>query len=61
MKRNKWKLNIEGMCFAKCKSGNSNVCWAAASAGKNLGTMSVDAFIDLVKSAVAERGRYIVE
>ena len=29
--------------------------------GKNLGTMSVDAFIDLVKSAVAERGRYIVE
>ncbi len=28
---------------------------------KNLGTMSVDAFIDLVKSAVAERGRYIVE
>ncbi|MDO4222485.1 MAG: threonine--tRNA ligase [Acinetobacter sp.] len=29
--------------------------------GKNLGTMSVEAFIDLVKSAVAERGRYIVE
>ncbi|GAA5019286.1 threonine--tRNA ligase [Acinetobacter puyangensis] len=29
--------------------------------GKNLGTMSIDAFIDLVKSAVAERGRYIVE
>lgn len=29
--------------------------------GKNLGTMSIDAFVDLVKSAVAERGRYIVE
>ena len=29
--------------------------------GKNLGTLSVDAFIDLVKAAVAERGRYIVE
>ncbi|MEB3767452.1 threonine--tRNA ligase [Acinetobacter sp. MD2] len=29
--------------------------------GTNLGTMSIDAFIDLVKSAVAERGRYIVE
>ena len=29
--------------------------------GQNLGTMSVDAFIDLVKVAVAERGRYIVE
>ena len=29
--------------------------------GKNLGTMSIDAFIDLVKVAVAERGRYIVE
>ncbi|MFB2537705.1 MULTISPECIES: threonine--tRNA ligase [unclassified Acinetobacter] len=29
--------------------------------GKNLGTMSIDAFIDLVESAVAERGRYIVE
>lgn len=29
--------------------------------GKNLGTMSVEAFIDLVKSAIAERGRYIVE
>ena len=29
--------------------------------GKNLGTMSIDAFIDLVKAAVAERGRYIVE
>ncbi|WP_445116445.1 threonine--tRNA ligase [Acinetobacter sp. WZC-1] len=29
--------------------------------GKNLGTMSIDAFIDLVKTAVAERGRYIVE
>ncbi|MGL3044372.1 MULTISPECIES: threonine--tRNA ligase [unclassified Acinetobacter] len=29
--------------------------------GKNLGTMSIDAFVDLVKTAVAERGRYIVE
>lgn len=29
--------------------------------GKNLGTMSIDAFVDLVKVAVAERGRYIVE
>lgn len=29
--------------------------------GKNLGTMSIDAFIDLVQSAVAERGRHIVE
>ncbi|WP_139850950.1 threonine--tRNA ligase [Acinetobacter pullicarnis] len=29
--------------------------------GTNLGTMSIDAFIDLVKAAVAERGRYIVE
>ncbi|RZG77424.1 threonine--tRNA ligase [Acinetobacter sp. WCHAc060025] len=29
--------------------------------GKNLGTMSIDAFVDLVKAAVAERGRYIVE
>ncbi len=29
--------------------------------GTNLGTMSIDAFIDLVKTAVAERGRYIVE
>jgi threonyl-tRNA synthetase len=29
--------------------------------GKNLGTMSMDAFIDLVQSAVAERGRHIVE
>ncbi|WP_139101682.1 His/Gly/Thr/Pro-type tRNA ligase C-terminal domain-containing protein, partial [Acinetobacter baumannii] len=29
--------------------------------GKNLGTMSVDAFIDLVKSTVAARGRNIVE
>lgn len=29
--------------------------------GKNLGTMSIEAFIDLVNSAVAERGRYIVE
>lgn len=29
--------------------------------GKNLGTMSIDVFVDLVKSAVAERGRYIVE
>lgn len=29
--------------------------------GKNLGTMSIDAFVDLVNSAVAERGRYIVE
>ena len=27
---------------------------------KNLGTMSIDAFNDLVKVAVAERGRYIV-
>ena len=29
--------------------------------GTNLGTMSIDAFVDLVKVAVAERGRYIVE
>ena len=29
--------------------------------GTNLGTMSIDAFVDLVKAAVAERGRYIVE
>ncbi|TCM66744.1 threonyl-tRNA synthetase [Acinetobacter calcoaceticus] len=29
--------------------------------GTNLGTMSIDAFVDLVKTAVAERGRYIVE
>ncbi len=29
--------------------------------GKNLGTMSIEAFVDLVKTAVAERGRYIVE
>ncbi|QDK96761.1 threonine--tRNA ligase [Acinetobacter tandoii] len=29
--------------------------------GKNLGTMSIDAFVDVVKAAVAERGRYIVE
>jgi threonyl-tRNA synthetase len=29
--------------------------------GKNLGTMSIDAFIELVQSAVAERGRYILE
>ena len=29
--------------------------------GKNLGTMSIDAFVDLVNVAVAERGRYIVE
>src|SRR5690606_21863992 len=29
--------------------------------GKNLGTMSIDTFVDLVKAAVAERGRYIVE
>ncbi|AOA59164.1 threonine--tRNA ligase [Acinetobacter larvae] len=29
--------------------------------GKNLGTMSIADFIDLVKAAVAERGRYIVE
>jgi threonyl-tRNA synthetase len=29
--------------------------------GKNLGTMSIDQFIELVQSAVAERGRYIVE
>lgn len=29
--------------------------------GKNLGTLSVQAFADLVKSAVAQRGRYIVE
>jgi threonyl-tRNA synthetase len=30
-------------------------------AGKNLGTMSIDAFVELVQSAVAERGRHIVE
>ena len=29
--------------------------------GKNLGTMSIDAFVDLVQSAVAQRGRYILE
>src|SRR5690606_41450748 len=29
--------------------------------GTNLGTMSIEAFVDLVKAAVAERGRYIVE
>ncbi len=29
--------------------------------GTNLATMSIDAFVDLVKAAVAERGRYIVE
>lgn len=29
--------------------------------GKNLGTMSIEAFIELVQSAVAERGRYILE
>ena len=29
--------------------------------GTNLGTMSIDAFVDIVKTAVAERGRYIVE
>ena len=29
--------------------------------GTNLGTMSIEAFVDLVKVAVAERGRYIVE
>ena len=29
--------------------------------GTNLGTMSIDAFVDLVNVAVAERGRYIVE
>ncbi|MBF7686054.1 threonine--tRNA ligase [Acinetobacter sp. B10A] len=29
--------------------------------GKNLGTMSTEAFVDLVKTAVAERGRHIVE
>ncbi|SDC23557.1 threonine--tRNA ligase [Acinetobacter boissieri] len=29
--------------------------------GTNLGTMSTEAFVDLVKSAVAERGRHIVE
>ncbi len=29
--------------------------------GTNLGTMSIDAFVELVKAAVAERGRYIVE
>lgn len=29
--------------------------------GKNLGTMSIEAFIDMVKQAVAEHGRYIVE
>ncbi|HEY4712741.1 MAG TPA: His/Gly/Thr/Pro-type tRNA ligase C-terminal domain-containing protein, partial [Aquirhabdus sp.] len=29
--------------------------------GKNLGTMSIDAFVALVQSAVAERGRHILE
>jgi threonyl-tRNA synthetase len=29
--------------------------------GKNLGTMTIDAFVGLVQSAVAERGRYILE
>jgi threonyl-tRNA synthetase len=29
--------------------------------GKNLGTMSIDTFVDLVQSAVAQRGRYILE
>ncbi len=29
--------------------------------GKNLGTMSIDQFVGLVQSAVAERGRYILE
>jgi threonyl-tRNA synthetase len=30
-------------------------------AGKNLGTMSIEAFIELAHTAVAERGRHIVE
>jgi threonyl-tRNA synthetase len=29
--------------------------------GKNLGTMSIEAFVELVETAVAQRGRYIVE